>query len=153
MPGLPLTDYPTFLELSLTGTFYFTRQTMGYLRRHQRSITACHHRTIHEAVSKFAKEFLERHADAVTLTPAEWSEMETSWREVEDRLHFFEGRILLLGKSWSDARVHFRLALTSKSAQVRAAALTGWFLSFVHRDMEPLMRIGGRSDLRVAGGE
>src|SRR5271154_220863 len=79
VPGLPLTDYPTFIELSLTGRFHFTPQTMGYLRRHQRSITVCHLRTIHDAVSRFANEFLEKHADAVPLTPAERAAMESSW--------------------------------------------------------------------------
>src|SRR4029077_10070555 len=125
----------------------------GYLRRHQRSITVCHLRTIHEVVSKFANDFLEKHADAVTLTSEERLAMENSWREVDDRLHFSEGRILLLGKSWSEARQHLRAASSSKSAKVRAAAFTGWLLSLLHRDMEPLMRLGGRSDLRVAAGE
>jgi glycosyltransferase involved in cell wall biosynthesis len=149
--GLPLTDYPTFLELSLTGKFSFTRQTMGYLRRHQRSITVCHARTIHEAVSKFATEFLEKHAGAVILSPAERSEMEDSWREADDRLHFSEGRILLLDKRWSDARSHFLQAFNSKRAKVRAAALAGWFLSLLHRDIETVMRLGGRADLRANG--
>lgn len=153
VPGLPLTDYPTFIELSLTGRFHFTRQTMGYLRRHQRSITVCHLRTIHEAISRFASEFLDKHADVVTLSSAERSEMENSWREVDDRLHFSEGRILLLRKGWTEARSHFRAASGSRSTKVRAAALTGWLLSLIHRDMEPLMRLGGRSDLRVAVSE
>lgn len=153
VPGLPLTDYPTFLELSLTGKFFFTSQTMGYLRRHQRSITVCHLRTIHEAVSKFAGEFLEKHADTLSLSLAERSGMEKSWRDADDRLHFYEGRMLLLRESWSDARTQFRLASSSKSTKVRAAALAGWLLSLFHRNMEPLMRLGGRSDLRIAAGE
>jgi glycosyltransferase involved in cell wall biosynthesis len=148
--GLPLTDYPTFLELSLHGKFFFTRRTMGYLRRHQRSITVCHHRTIHEAVSEFAARFLERQADSVALSAVDRYKIENSWRGAEDRLHFSEGRMLLLQKSWSDARTQFRIAARSKSAKVRAAALAGWFMSMVHRDMEPLMRLGGRADLRVA---
>lgn len=153
VPGLPLTDYPTFLELSLTGRFHFTRQTMGYLRRHEHSITVCHARTIHEAVSRFATEFLEKHAGTVILSPAERYRIESSWRAVDDRLHFSEGRMLLLQKSWSSARTHFRLAFNSQSARVRMASLAGWLLSFLHRDMESLMKLGGRSDLRVAVGD
>lgn len=151
--GLPLTDYPTFLELSLTGKFHFTRQIMGYLRRHGQSITVRHHWLIHEAVSRFAKEFLEKHAETVTLSPADRSQMESSWREVEDRLHFSEGRGLLLQKSWSAARDQFRLASASKSAKVRAAALAGWLFSLIHMDLEPLMKLGGRADLRVRASE
>lgn len=148
--GLPLTDYPTFLELSLAGKFYFTRQTMGYLRRHQSSITACHASTIHDAVSKFVMEFLEKHAETMILSPADRFQMENSWREAEDRLHFSEGRVLLLQKSWSGARDQFRLASSSKSVKVRAAALAGWLSSLFHMDIESLMRLGGRADLRVA---
>jgi glycosyltransferase involved in cell wall biosynthesis len=151
--GLPLTDYPTFLELSVAGKFYFTRQTMGYLRRHQRSITACHGWTIHEAVSKFAGQFLEKHAETVVLSPAERFRMENSWRAAEDRLHFSEGRVLLLQKSWPEARNQFRLASSSRSAKVRGAAFAGWFLSLLHMDIEPLMRLGGRTDLRATVGE
>ena len=151
--GLPLTDYPTFLELSLTGKFYFTRQTMGYLRRHERSITARHRWMIQEAVSKFATEFLEKYADLVVLSPADRSQIESSWREADGRAHFSEGRGLLLQKRWSAARNQFRLASGSKSAKVRVAALAGWLFSLVHLDMEPLMRLGGRADLRVRAGE
>jgi glycosyltransferase involved in cell wall biosynthesis len=152
VPGLPLTDYPTFLELSLTGKFHFTRETMGYLRRHQRSITVCHARTIHEAASKFATEFLEKHAESAFLSLADRSEMENSWEEADDRLHFLEGRMLLLDRRWSDARSHFLQAFNSKRAKVRTAALAGWFLSLLHMDIEALMRLGGRADLRVRAG-
>jgi hypothetical protein len=123
---------------------------MGYLRRHQRSITVCHARPIHEAVSKFATEFLEKHAESVFLSPADQSEMENSWEAADDRLHFSEGRMLLLDGRWSDARSHFQQAFRSKRAKVRAAALAGWFLSLLHMDIESLMRLGGRADLRVS---
>jgi glycosyltransferase involved in cell wall biosynthesis len=153
VPGLPLTDYPTFLELSLTGKFYFTRAVMGYLRRHQRSITVCHARAIHEAASKFATEFLEKHAESESLSLADRSEMEISWVEADDRLHFSEGRMLLLDGRWPDARSHFLRAFRSKRAKVRAAAMAGWFLSLLHMDIEALMRLGGRADLRVRASE
>ena len=34
--GLPITDYPTFLRLSLDGRFHFEERTMGYWRVHRR---------------------------------------------------------------------------------------------------------------------
>ena len=151
VPGLPQTDYPTFLELSLEGKFHFIRKTMGYLRRHERSITVSHFSAIHDAVSKCATEFLETHA--LALSPTERAAIEDSWRGAEDRVHFTEGRMLLLRKNWSDARTQFRIAAGSKSAKVRMAALVGWLMSLVHKDMEPFMRLGGRSDLRVTAGE
>jgi glycosyltransferase involved in cell wall biosynthesis len=147
--GLPLTDYPTFLELSLVGKFWYSRQTMGYFRRHQGSITVNHARIIHDAVSDFATEFVDRHSNAFALLPSDWEMTKQSWREAGDRLHFSEGRMLLLEKRWSDARKHFRLASRSRSAKVRAASVAGMLLSLAHMDIEPLMRLGGRADLRV----
>ncbi len=146
--GLPLTDYPTFLELSLAGEFSFSRRISGYFRRHQNSITNNNARVIHQGVSEFAKRFVEKHAGQIALTPRDWALIERSWREAEDKLNFAEGRVLLLQESWPKARDHFRMALRSKRIKVLAASLTGFFLSLAHRNMESIMRIGGRSDLR-----
>ena len=149
VPGLPLTDYPSFIELSLIGRFFYTPRTMGYLRRHERSITACHARAIHDAVSSFAREFSKRHADTLHMSPEEWSVIENNWQDGVDRLHFSEARKLLLQKRWSDAREHFLQASKSRCTKVWAASLTGWLMSLVHRDIEIIMRLGGRADLRV----
>jgi glycosyltransferase involved in cell wall biosynthesis len=148
VPGLPLTDYPTFLELSLAGRFFYARQTMGYLRRHQRSVTVNHARTIHEEVSNFTTKFLERHSDKIVLSPSDHAMIASNWRKAEDRLHFSEGRMLLLQRNWSEARGEFRAAARSNSAKVRLSAWVGWLLSWVHKDIESLMRLGGRADLR-----
>lgn len=152
--GLPLTDYPTFLQLSLVGRFAYFRQTLGYLRRHNASVTARHARTIHDAVSIFTREFLQTFCDRVALSPAERAELENNWREAGQRLHFSEGRLLLLRENWSEARAQFFMASRSKSAKVRAAAWAGLLLSWAHLNMEPLMKLGGRSDMRSprAGG-
>ena len=146
--GLPLTDYPTFLELSLAGRFFYAHQTMGYLRRHQRSVTVNHAWTIHEGVCNFTSKFLERHSDKIILSPAEHAMIESNWQKGEDRLHFSEGRMLLLQRNWSQARAEFRAATRSKSVKVHLAACVGWLLSWVHLDIESLMRLGGRVDLR-----
>jgi hypothetical protein len=74
--------------------------------------------------------------------------IEDSWRQAEDRLEFSEGRTLLLQRKWTEARSHFRLASRSNSPKVRAAAFTGFCLSLAHMNLEPLMKLGGRSDLR-----
>jgi glycosyltransferase involved in cell wall biosynthesis len=145
---LPLTDYPTFLELSLLGKFSFIRRCLGYLRRHQHSITVNYPRTIHESVAKVATEFVERHSTRLALTSVDWLEIRRGWQRAEDRLHFSEGRTLLLQKRWSEARAHFRVASKSSSFGVHTAALAGFLLSLAHMNIEPLMKLGGRSDLR-----
>jgi hypothetical protein len=150
VPGLPLTDYQTFIELSLVGTFYYLPQTTGFRRRHENSITVNHARTIHEKVSEFALLFLTRHRDQIALTVTELTALQENWRRSQDKLHFTEGRTLLLRKMWPDARAHFRLAAQSHSPGVRLAAAAGLLLSCLHTNIEPLMRLGGRAELRAS---
>jgi glycosyltransferase involved in cell wall biosynthesis len=148
VPGLPLTDYPTFIELSLAGTFYYSPQTMGYRRRHEHSITVNHARTIYEKVSEFTLQFLARHRDQIAPSVPELRALEENWRRAEDKLHFSEGRALLLRSLWPEARAHFRLAAQSNSLAVRLAAIAGLLFSCLHTNIEPLMRLGGRAELR-----
>ncbi len=147
--GLPLTDYPTFMELSLAGKFHYLPQIMGYRRRHENSITVRHERRIHEVVCSFTMNFLERHRNQIVLLPSEREGIMQNWRQAEDKLHFSEGRSLLLQNKWSEARDHFRIAFTSNKVTVRLAAFAGFLFSWLHIDIEPLMKLGGRASLRV----
>lgn len=148
VPGLPLTDYPTFLELSMLGRFSYCQQTMGYFRRHQNSITTNHSRVIHGAVSNYARGFGQRHAATLGLSGLEWEAIEDSWREGELRSHFSEGRLLLLRGNWPGAREHFRIASKSTKIKVRGASFAGFLFSLAHLNLEQVMRLGGRSDIR-----
>jgi glycosyltransferase involved in cell wall biosynthesis len=148
IPNLPLTDYPTFMELSLLGNFRYSEQTMGYRRRHEKSITVNHAQTIHDTVSSFTLDFLGRHHDKIALSSSELRVIEESWLEAEDKLHFSEGRLLLLQQRWSEARSHFRTAVRSERLSVRLAAMAGVLCSWLHSDIERLMRLGGIAELR-----
>lgn len=149
VPGLPLTDYPTFIELSLKGTFCYSPATLGYRRRHEKSITVHHSRTIYEKVSEFTLRFLASHCEEIPLTELELRSLKENWLGAQYKLHFSEGRALLLQGLWADARRHFRLAAQSSSNGVRLAAMAGFLCSCLHTDVEPLMKLGGRADLRV----
>lgn len=147
--GLPLTDYPTFMELSVIGKFYYSPETMGYRRRHENSVTIGHARTIHEKVSSFTTDFLQRHHEKIELSRSKRQEIAENWREAEDKLHFSEGRSLLLQRKWFEARIHFYAISKSRNLMVRLAAYAGFVLSWLHMNIEPLMKLGGRADLRV----
>lgn len=145
--GLPLTDYPTFMELSLLGRFHYSDEVLGYRRRHEKSITVNYATEIHERVSKFALDFLARHIDQITVLGAELSRVENTWRKAESTMHFSEGRSLLLQGRWADARREFRFSLHSERLSVRAASFAGLLCSWLHSDLETLMRVGGRAEL------
>jgi glycosyltransferase involved in cell wall biosynthesis len=153
VPGLPLTDYPTFIELSLSGRFYYSPQTMGYRRRHGASITMNHARAIYERVSHFTLGFVASHSNQISLSDSEMKKIQATWLESEDNLHFSEGRSLLLKKMWSEARPHFRAACRSRSLAMQLTACAGLILSWLHSDLEGLMRIGGRAGLRRSIGQ
>lgn len=145
--GLPLTDYPTFIKLSLEGKFHYSPETLGYRRRHGSSITVNHAQTIHTMVSKFTLSFLDTHKDRLPLSPMDRQELESNWRQAEDKLHFGEGRFLLLQKKWAEARSHFYSAAKSKQFTVRTAARIGLLFSWLHVDIELFMRLAGRAEL------
>jgi hypothetical protein len=148
VPGLPLTDYPTFIELSLKGTFRYSPATAGYRRRHEASITVHHSRTIYEKVCEFTLQFLVRHREEIPLSASELQSLKENWQVAQYKLHFSEGRALLLQGLWIEAKRHFRLAVQSPSRGVRLAAIVGVLCSCLHIDVERLMKLGGRSDLR-----
>jgi glycosyltransferase involved in cell wall biosynthesis len=148
--GLPLTDYPTFMELSLAGKFHYSPQIMGYRRRHQNSVTVNHEGKIYNMVSSFAMRFLDAHQDKIVLSSSEREEIKKNWRAAEDRLRFSEGRLLLLQRRWAEARAKFRDAYKSEDLKVRLAAAAGSLFSWLHADIELLMKLAGRADLRTA---
>jgi glycosyltransferase involved in cell wall biosynthesis len=145
--GLPLTDYPTFMELSLVGRFHYSDEVLGYRRRHEKSITVNYAMEIHERVSKFALDFLATHADQIRVVGPELSGVESTWRKAESTMHFSEGRSLLLQGRWGDARREFRKSLHSERLSVRIASFVGLLCSLLHSDLESLMRVGGRAEL------
>lgn len=153
VPDLPLTDYPTFIEISLAGRFYYSPLIMGYRRRHEASITMNHARAIFERVSHFTLSFIASHSDQISLSDSEMEKIQATWLESEDNLHFSEGRSLLLKRMWSEARPHFRAACRSRNMVVRLAACAGLILSWLHSDLEGLMRFGGRAGLRRSMGQ
>lgn len=148
--GLPLTDYPTFLELSLKGKFHFSRNILGYRRRHETSVSIRYAQTIHDMVSDFTLAFLDRHNNEIALSVSERQRIQQDWCATEDRLRFSEGRLLLLQRKWAEARAKFHAALKSKDLKVRLAAAAGSLFSWLHADVELLMKLAGRATLRTA---
>src|SRR5262249_47553006 len=108
--GLPLTDYPTFLELSLRGKFFYLPRTMGYRRHHLNSITANNAECVYENTYRFASNFIESHRHEIALTPLQAEAIERSWSQCRYTLKFSQGRTLLSQDRWQDARPLFRAA-------------------------------------------
>lgn len=146
--GLPLIDYPTFMELSLNGRFQYSPNILGYRRRHEASITANYSQHIHSSVSAFALDFLLRHRDRIAVSEEDLRMIERNWRHSEGKVYFSEGRSLLLQKRWNQARKQF-CAAVAKTGEIStlAAAIMGILATFIHCDIEFIMQLVGRASL------
>jgi hypothetical protein len=95
--------------------------------------------------------FVERHRDSLALTASQRRAIETTWRRRLKRVAVQGGRALLADGKWIEARRSFTKALGARDPLVLGAALYGYCASWLHLDMEPLMRASGRRDLRRRG--
>ncbi len=145
--GLGTADYPTFLRLSLRGPFAYTDEVVAYWRRHAGATSALIRMSMYARVRDFALEFARGQA-ADVLTPKQRSEIERSWEELPARLALHAGRTRLLRGAWAESRRDFARALRTREPMVFGAALAGLVASWLRRDIEGLVRISGRADLR-----
>lgn len=140
-PGLPATDYPTVLSLSLLGEFAFLQRPAAYWRRHPGSNSWRYRRAFYTAAPQLRKAFLDRHSVVLGLSKTERSSLERTWA---GRHQFNEGRALLLEGNWAEAARWFWQSLRRGGFQVRVAAAIGLLAAALHRDVEPVIRITGR---------
>jgi glycosyltransferase involved in cell wall biosynthesis len=139
--NLCVTDFPTFVTLSLIGKFHYTPEVMGYRRRHLGSATFNNIKRILTEAHKYVRRFPEEHN--FSISSGEWEAIEKTWTRSGPRLEFMAGRLELANGQWKSARVHFVRALNLNAPRVFAASAVGWFLSWVHCDLEGLFALAG----------
>jgi glycosyltransferase involved in cell wall biosynthesis len=144
--GISPTDVPTFIRLSVQGSFYYTRTVMGYRRRHTGSAT------LHflEPMSTQPFEFILRLLDSpdLCLSAEDRRVIEESWRSRLYGWEFTAGRLCLLKEQWRQARAHFIRALSIREPYIFLGAVAGWFFSWFHADLESLFQLAGRIRLK-----
>lgn len=151
-PGLCITDYPTFLRIALEGRFHFEGRTMGYWRVHRAGTTLLHMDRILHVLHREAIRFRDDLGESLGLTPERWREIEAVWRTAEAWMSLREGRRLLVGQKWSQARPHLWLAAMAGRWTTRLTALTGLVGSRLHFSVEPVYRLRGRPWFRLGDG-
>jgi glycosyltransferase involved in cell wall biosynthesis len=147
-PGLIVTDFPTFLSLSLIGKFYYTPQVMGYRRRHLESTTFQNMDRIMTRAHEYVEQFLSK-AD-FRISSAERNAIEKSWNLPRYSQEFTAGRLRLLNGEWAAARAHFVRALGPSLPHISLAASVGWCLSWLRCDLEGLLALSGAARLERA---
>ena len=147
-PGLRTTDYPTYFRLSLKGKFFYENRVMGFQRRHLGSVTITNLESGHLNASRCSRAFMQEYGRELSLTPADVTEIEDSWKKSRTLIEFSLGRVSLLNKDWRRARTHFGATLRTGDPQVRLASTAGLVLSWLHLNLEAVMQHFGRASLK-----
>lgn len=141
----PGTDYPTFLELTLRGRFFFVPKVMGYWRQHLHSTTWTRDEWARERERRrWTVAFLDRHKDELALRHDQISEMAESFEVPIRQQWFLRGRQLLLLRRWTEARTVFREGLAAGTPTERLKASVGFAAAWLHHDLEGMLRIVGK---------
>lgn len=97
--GLPLVDFPTFLNLGLQGEWRFHRRVLGYWRRHGQSITKNKYALILDGVYKVCEEFSQTHygelpnaAQEIPLIDRQWLNRQIQRATILHRLNMSLGQ-------------------------------------------------------------
>jgi glycosyltransferase involved in cell wall biosynthesis len=129
-PGVPLVDYPTWLELSLTGSFVRVPSALGYWRRHRGSTSWQSLERTAVGMHEFYTRFVERHRNAIGAD----TDIEDLLRKADHTLArkrkslpYLDGQYeLLYGSSRLARRKLLAVATASKTPMsYRASAILG----------------------------
>jgi glycosyltransferase involved in cell wall biosynthesis len=150
-PNLCVTDFPTFISLSLKGNFYYTPEVVGYRRRHGQSATFQNQVVIASGVRRYQEKFVRQHG--LELSRQDLEEIEETWSASKCDAEFCAGRLSLLRGQWQKGRDHFRRALKPSLPRIFLAALVGWCLSWTHCDMESLFAFVGIASMKKGASE
>jgi len=148
-PGLCVTDFPTFVRLSMTGAFYYTPQVMGFRRRHGGSATFNNIAQILAYAHEFAQHTIND--PTLSISIAQRAEIDDTWKRSKARLEFTTGRLRLAKGEWRGARHHFIQALAPSSPRFLLAATAGWCASWLRCDLEKLLGLIGVARLERDG--
>jgi glycosyltransferase involved in cell wall biosynthesis len=147
VPGLRYVDHPTFIRLSSRGRFHYCSDIVGFRRMHPQSATMRHRQQMLTVAKQFRAELMSEPEFA--LTELDRQKIQDSWRSVDCATHYALGRLCLLNGEWELSRRHFRQTLRPSSPRVTCGGAVGWFLSWIHCDLERLYRAAGRAALRA----
>jgi|SRR3989344_3274091 len=149
-PGLSFVDYPTLIELSLHGIYYFIPEITGYWRQHNQSDTQTRDESlITKNLFLFVKKFFDRTQALLALPPEERSSLEMSWRLSLIGGHYRRGRYLLATQNWREARKYFRKAIVGEGfLKYKLLASIGYMASLLHRDLELVYSLAGRASIK-----
>lgn len=143
VPGLCVTDFPTFLRLSLEGTFHYHGEVMGFRRRHTASVTLNNMQRILSGAREHSLDFVRKYK--VQLSSSDRDAINKSLKLGESSAMFTEGRFRLVRREWKQARKYFTQSADPFHPRILLASVLGWCLSWLHCNLEWTFRVARRA--------
>jgi len=141
-------DYPTWLELTLVGTFAAVDEVMGYWRSHPHQMTSTAVEAMFEG-GGYAIDFYNRMPPELAYQVGVTIEkLLTNHRQQIRWALFNRGRIALINRSWQEAKRSFKMVLSEGSPLQRMGALLGLLCTRLRVDAEWAAGITGRPRFR-----
>jgi len=143
--GCPLVDYPTFLHLTLKGTFYFIPKIVGYWRRRKGNITQIYFEIIKRKIHDYSLEFLKKNSSILNIEERDLIVLERKWRKVWSYIWFQQGRMFLVDRKWNKARKKFLKTISHPASLFNFfGGFLGLLFSLFHLDLEGVAKLLGR---------
>lgn len=143
-PDVHCVDYPTWLKMSMQGEIFYYNNILGYWRRHEKQVSSNITPEIIQQEKKFKLSFYdslpEETKKIVDITP---TEIENIYRKKLADFEYYQGRIYLYNHNIPAARSKFYQALKEGDLKIQSKSLCGLTCSYLHTDLEWLMRLFG----------
>ena len=141
-PYTPFVDYPTWLNLGITGKLYFSDDVLGYWRRHSNQISQKKDIELGIAGRRYALEFyMDLPANFKKSLEIDIKELKKYHNNIIAGKYFHSGRVALYNKNWKHAKDMFIKAFKHGNYSLKTKAASGFIFGVFRLNMEWLNAI------------
>lgn len=143
----PFVDYPTWLELSRLGNFYFDQEVMGYWRRHRGQIST--KKALEMLKSQWSysiKFFNELSGEDKRRLKIDLEDIKRQKNKDFNELYYLWGRKCLYNQKWAKSREYFKKSVKG-SPIIKFYSIIGVICSYLRIDMEKYISMVKRTHI------
>ncbi|MBA3648349.1 MAG: glycosyltransferase [Chitinophagales bacterium] len=150
--NLPLIDYPTILELSLKGKFYFDEAVLGAWRTYGNQVTKKFTVEIFKGLAACAIDHYKKNKNNDIVSQIDFNSIERSWDNLILIAYARSGRYKLLRKDFSGARKDYLKSILAPGLTNviwRARSAVGFVFSLFRLNVEGFAKILGKKSYKI----
>lgn len=144
---LPLIDFPTILELTLHGKFYFIDQPIASWRHYVNQVTKSYTVEIRKGLYQASLAHYNRNLSHPIIKKINWSKIESNFKNKLVIVYSRMGRYNLVKKRYKLARKNYYLSIQTNGFNNiiwKLRSIIGLIMSYLRLDVEWLARLFGR---------